>query len=96
VVIRGSEQAVPEALPLRVEQTDHVELVQALARKREAEQALELAQLRLQLAQRELAAAEAARVACAERLGAKYRITDADTITPDGAIWRAARAEGQG
>lgn len=87
----------PEALPQRVDQADHVALVQAQGRKLQAEQALqaaaaqlELAHMRHQLAQRELEAAETARAAAAAGICEKYRVTAADTITTDGAIWRAA------
>lgn len=93
----ADKTAPPEALPQRVEQADHVALVQAQGRKLQAEQALqaaaaqlELAHMRHQLAQRELEAAETARAAAAAGLREKYRVTDADTITTDGTIWRAA------
>lgn len=84
------DKTAAPAAPLQVEQADHVEFLQAQARKGQAALALEAAQLRLQLAQQELAAAEAALAACAARLQEKYQLTDADTVSPDGAIWRAS------
>lgn len=92
----ADKTAAPEALPQRVEQADHVALVQAQARKAQAEQAVQLAQLRLQLAVQELAATEAARAACAALVTERYQLGGADQIAVDGVIWRAQPAEEQG
>lgn len=85
--IAPEEQAAP-VVPQRVEQADHVALVQAQGRQHSAALAVEAAQLRLQLAQRELAAAEAERAAVAKLIREKYAVSDEDQISADGAIWR--------
>lgn len=78
-----------QALPRRVEQGDHVELIAAQGRKRTAEQAFFAAQARLELAQRDLVEAEGQRAALALRVREKYGVSDEDQIAADGTIWRA-------
>lgn len=85
-----AEEATPAAPPpQRIEQADHVALIAAQGRKLTAVQALEAAQLRAELAQRELAAAESERAAIAQLIREKYAVSDADQIAKDGTIWRA-------
>lgn len=84
----AADMTAAPALPQRVEQADHVALVSAQGRKLLAAQAVEAAELRLQLAHQELAQAEAARASAAQLIRERYAVSDADQIATDGTIWR--------
>jgi hypothetical protein len=93
----------PAPATARIEQADHVQLIEAQGHERTtaalaqaAEQAVLAARSSLALAELRLAAARqtaaAARDACAnlaKGLREKYAVVLADEVTPDGTIWRA-------